>query len=66
MKQVIVQPQLAPNWRFFEWLNTLKPFKLETQRGRVVVGRAFQMPCLHTVFCFTLTRTWLTSGLSGG
>ncbi len=39
----MVQPELAPNWRISEWLNTPEPINLEAQRGRVVVACAFQM-----------------------
>ena len=41
----MVQPQLAPNWRIAEWLNTPESIDLEAQRGRVVVACAFQMLC---------------------
>lgn len=34
----MIQPELAPNWRISEWLNTPEPIDLQTQRGRVVVA----------------------------
>lgn len=41
----MAQPELAPNWRISEWLNTPEPIDLEAQRGRVVVACAFQVLC---------------------
>ena len=41
----MVQPDIVPNWRISEWLNTPEPIDLEAQRGHVVVACAFQMLC---------------------
>mgnify|MGYP006191081171 CR=1 FL=1 len=35
----------APEWRVEQWLNTAAPMTLAAQRGRVVLGLAFQMLC---------------------
>lgn len=34
----MIQPDMVPNWRISEWLNTPEPIDLEAQRGRVVAA----------------------------
>jgi thiol-disulfide isomerase/thioredoxin len=38
-------PQLAPEWRTTDWLNTPRPLGLQQLRGKVVLLHAFQMLC---------------------